>query len=206
MLLPCSWETDFSLLTDCGPTEDPMGYFFPLSVACFSAHGFLIHPWSGKWSPHLFPRLVICIVLGNHQMDLQGSNSLAKICMREKWSVSCSLGGFDPWHLKLLYAINHPPHLHIQQSQRSSFQLGVRLTLPLACPHVGFHSPCSRNRSLPRDIQAKLCQPFWAVVQGKSSHVQSCYWTDPSTVRGLGHTDGAYVLASFHVRQTSKFL
>lgn len=62
-----------------------------------------------------------------------------------------------------------PPHLQIQQPRRSSFQLGIRLALPLAFPQVGFHSPGIRNRTLPEEIQAKLCQPFWLWHKGRAA-------------------------------------
>lgn len=72
-------------------------------------------------------------------MDLQGSNSLAKICMREKLSVSCALSVFDLWHLKLLSVINYPSSSSPEPRHLGAFDwLCSQLFLG-----VGFNRRCS---------------------------------------------------------------
>lgn len=139
------------------PQKTPHWLFCPLCTLLPLLTDFWFTPGQDKWGPHLCFRLVICIVSGNLQMDLQGSNSLAKICMREKLSVSCALSVFDLWHLKLLYVINYPSSSSPEPQHLGAFDW--------LCPQlflgVGFNCLCSWNGKSLENIGTKLHQPFW---------------------------------------------
>lgn len=138
--MPFSYNRHTSLCwLTVAPQKTPQWLFCPLGSLLPLLTALLFTPGQDKWGPHLFSRLVIYIVSGNLLTDLQGSNSLAKICMREKLSVPCTLSIFDLWHLKLLYVIGYPSSSRLEHStwgpwlgSASRFSLELAFTVSVA--------------------------------------------------------------------------
>lgn len=182
------------------PQKTPHWLFCPLCTLLPLLTDFWFTPGQDKWGPHLRFRLVICIVSGNLQMDLQGSNSLAKICMREKLSVSCALSVFDLWHLKLLYVINYP-HLHLQSHSTWVLLIGSAPSFSL---ELVWTVSVAEMGNPWRILGLNCISHFGAVLQGKRNHAQLCYRTSPSTVRWLDRSESAE--ARRHIRPTAGLL